>query len=78
MCCRGVEKFVCGTEWFKPKGQSRKSFKKYIYIFIYFCLLWVFVAVHGLSLVVDSVGYFLASVHGLLIVVASLVEEHWL
>ena len=54
------------------------TFKKYIYVFIYFCLLWVFVAVHGLSLVVDSVGYLLAAVHGLLIVVASLVEEHWL
>ena len=47
-----------------------------MYVFIYFWLLWVFVAVHGLSLVVASVGYFLATVHGLLIVVASLGEGH--
>ena len=46
--------------------------------FNFFWLPWVFLAVLGLSLVVDSVGYFLAAVHGLLIVVASLVEEHWL
>ena len=35
--------------------------------FIYFWLLWVFVAAHGLSLVAAS---------GLLIAVASLVAEH--
>ena len=28
--------------------------KKFIYLFIYFCLRWVFVAVRGLSLVVAS------------------------
>ena len=38
-------------------------------------LHWVFVAVHGLSLVAVSRGYSVA-VHGLLIVVASLVAEH--
>ena len=31
--------------------------KIYIYIFIYFWLHWVFIAVHGLSLVVASGGY---------------------
>ena len=40
-----------------------------------FWLCWVFVAVHGLSLVVASRGYSLAAVCGLLIVVASLVEH---
>ena len=28
-----------------------------IYLFIYFWLCWVFIAVHGLSLVVTSRGY---------------------
>ena len=40
---------------------------------IYFCLHWAFVAVHGLSLVAASRGYFLVAVHRLLIAVASLV-----
>ena len=40
------------------------------YLFIYFWLLWVFIAACGLSLVVASGGYSIA-VHGLLIVVAS-------
>ena len=31
--------------------------KKFIYLFIYFWLRWVFVAVHGLSLVAESRGY---------------------
>ena len=49
--------------------------------FIYFCLCWVFVAVQGLSLVVVSRGYSSLwcvdfSLHGLLLVVASLVVEH--
>ena len=43
---------------------ARAFFKKKIYLFIYFCLCWVFIALQGFSLVV---------VHGLLIVVASLV-----
>ena len=38
-------------------------------LFIYFWLSWVFVAVHGVSLVAAS---------GLLIVVASLIAEHGL
>ena len=39
----------------------------FIYLFIYFWLRWVFVAVCGLSLVVA---------HGLFIAVASLIAEH--
>ena len=44
--------------------------------FFFFWLCWVFVSVCGLSLVVTSRGYSLIVVHGLLIVVASLVVEH--
>ena len=47
-----------------------------INLFIYFWLLWVFVAVRGLSLVAVSGGYSFIVVHRLLIVVASLVAEH--
>ena len=42
----------------------------------YFWLCWVFVATHRLSLVVESGGYSLIAVHGLLIVVASLTLDH--
>ena len=51
----------------------RGSFK-----FIYFWLLWVFVAVCRLSLVVVSKGYSLVVVRGLLIVVAFLFAERGL
>ena len=48
--------------------------------FFFFCLRWVFVAVHGLSLVAVSGGYswglLFVAVHGLLIDVASFVKEH--
>ena len=44
----------------------------------YFWLSWVFTAAHKLPLVAESGGYSLAAVHGLLIVVASLVAEHGL
>ena len=50
--------------------------KKCIYICIYLWLCWVFIVVCMLSLVVESGGYFLATVPGLLIVVASLVAGH--
>ena len=46
------------------------------YLFVYFWLCWVFVALHGLSLVTASRGYSLAVVHGLVIAVASLVAEY--
>ena len=42
---------------------------------LFFWLHWVFIAVHGLSLVVASGGYSVA-VCRLLITVASLVAEH--
>ena len=42
-------------------------------LFIYFWLHWVFIATHGLSLVVESKSYPLVVVHGLLIAVASFV-----
>ena len=47
----------------------------YIYIYIYW-LQWVFAAVSGLSLVVESGGYPLVAVHRLLIAAASLGAEH--
>ena len=42
-----------------------------VYLFIYFWLLWAFVAVHWLSLVEESGGCSLTVVCGLLIVLAS-------
>ena len=47
-----------------------------IYLFMYFWLPWVFVAMFGLSLVVASRGYSLLAILGLLTAVASLVAEH--
>ena len=47
----------------------------YTVLFIYW-LHWVFVAARGISIVVESGGCSLAVVCGLLISVASLVEEH--
>ena len=49
-----------------------------IYLFIYFWLCWVFVAMRGISLIVESRGYSLVVVHGLLRQVTSLVVEHGL
>ena len=46
--------------------------------FFFFWPRWVFVAAHGLSLVVASGGLLFVAVRGLLIVVASLVAEHGL
>ena len=48
-----------------------------IYLF-YFWLCWVFVAPQVLSLVAVSRGYSFVMVHGVLIVVASLVADRWL
>ena len=54
-------------------------FYLFIYLFIYFFpLCWVFIAAHGLSLVAMSGGLLFLVVLGLLIVVASLAEEHGL
>ena len=43
--------------------------------YIFFWLHWVFIAACGLSLVVESGGYSLVAVYGLLIGVASVVEH---
>ena len=48
--------------------------KKFFFIF---WLHWIFIAEHGLSLVLVSGGGVLIVVQGFLIV-ASLVEKHWL
>ena len=56
---------------------SVQLFKKN-YLFLYFWLCWVFVAVHRLSLVAASRSYSLVMVHRLLIAVASFVVEHGL
>ena len=48
---------------------------RFIYV-LYFWLCWVFIAVRGLSLVVASRGSPLVAMHGLLVLVVSLVVEH--
>ena len=55
-------------------------FYKFIlfYLFIYFWLLWVFIAAHGFVSSCGERGLLFIVVHGLLIVVASLVAEHGL
>ena len=47
-------------------------------LFIYFWLRWVFVAARGLFSGCSEQGLLFAAVHGLLIVVGSLVVEHGL
>ena len=48
------------------------------YLCIYFWSRWAFIAVHGLSLVVASGGYFPVAVRAFLIAVASLISVHGL
>ena len=48
----------------------------YSFMFNYFWLHWVFIALHGLSLVAVSRGYSLFPVYGFLFSMASLVAEH--
>ena len=55
---------------FLKNGTTLKKF--------YFCLHWVFVTAHGLSLVAACGSYSLVSVRGLLIVLASLIAEQGL
>ena len=50
------------------------NFFKFIYLHIW--LHWVFVAIHGLSLVALSRGYSLIMGYGILLAVASLVAPH--
>ena len=52
------------------------SFHSLLFIYFYFWMHWVFISVHGLSLVVVCVGYSLVTVCGLLLVVVSPVTEH--
>ena len=47
-----------------------------VYLLFFFWLHWIFIAVHELSLVVVSRGSSPVVMHGLLIVVASLVAGH--
>ena len=50
-----------------------KKILKNLYLFLPLC--WAFIAVHGLSLVVESRGYSLVEEHGLLITVACLIAD---
>ena len=53
-------------------------FNLFYFILFYLWLRWVFVAVHGLFSGCGEQGLLFVVVHRLLIVVASLVEEHGL
>ena len=56
LCAKGLNSLmVSGEEFFCFFGFFKN---KFIYLFIYFWLLWVFVATHELSLVAASRGYF--------------------
>jgi len=48
---------------------------KYLFTYLFWTVL-VFVVVQAFALVVEGLGYSLAAVYGLLIVVTSLVSEH--
>ena len=50
----------------------------YLFLFIYFCLRWVFVAARGLFSSCGERGLLFVVVRGLLVAVASLVAEHGL
>ena len=79
--------FKCAWGWSEPltlhvvQGSTVYIFQffkiLFIYFIIYFWLHWVFIAAHGLSVVAASRGYSVV-VCGLLIAMASLVEEHQL
>ena len=51
-------------------------FLKFIYLFIYFWLCWVFVSVRGLFSSCGKQGPLFIAVHGPLTIAASLVAEH--
>ena len=65
---------------YKPRNGIAGSYDNSIFsffpFFFFFGLLWVFLAVHGFSLVTASGGYSLIVVHGLLIAVPSLATKH--
>ena len=50
--------------------------KRFLHLFIYFWLRWIFVAACGLSPVAASGGYSLVVALGLLMAMAPLVAEH--
>ena len=83
VCLVFILKILPGEEWNKlfkiPNVSSTWLIKQMLphgmFKFVYFWLLWVFVAVQRLSLTVVSKGYSLVVVHGLLIAVLSLVAE---
>ena len=70
--CLVICLFVAGLTWV-----SVSFLKKIIYLFLCFWLCWVFFLLRGLSLVAESEDYSLAVVCRFLIVVVSLVSEHW-
>ena len=79
---KGVTKALAGI-WANSSSLDGKQNHSFFFLnlfilFIDFWLHWVFVAARGLSLVVASGGYSSVAVRGLLIAVASLVEEHGL
>ena len=55
---------------------SLLSFYLFFFKLIYFWLCWVFIAVHGLSLVVVGGGLLFTAVQRLLIVLTSPVAKH--
>ena len=55
-----------------PQNHLCFFFKK----LINFWLCWVIIAVHGLSLVIESRGYSIVAEHRFLTIVTSLVAEH--
>ena len=74
---RTLPTWLLSSQPLPQKGTGALLHKGLIHFFknLYFWLHWVFVASGELSLVVASRGYSLVAVHGLLIVVASLVVE---
>ena len=75
-CYWTARKFPCIFHSFFFKMVSFKNIYLFIYLFI--CLSWVFVAACRLSLVMESKDYSLIAVCWLLIAVASLLVEHGL
>ena len=59
-------------------GSFFKKINNFVYLFTYFWLCWVFVAVGGLFSGWGERGLLFIVVRGLLIAVASLVAEHGL
>ena len=73
-----ISRLVLCQQWQHRKSheflQESRSFFLFVLINL-FLRYWVFIAMHGLSLVRVSGGYSLVAVHSLLILVASLVKH---